>query len=235
VPHETLGEIRDAFLTHDRIFTTSYDLLAYWAIGHGGYHPFCDFFWGGPKENEFDPLNCRPPAELTPIHYLHGALHLIVSGAGVTRKVNKKDLGEGEEEILELFDTEIPDDPEARPLLVTEGSSTDKLQKIEQNPYLSRGYDALKGEGESLLVFGHSLGEQDQHLIEAIRAHPDRPVAISMLPKGKLELEEAQVRIRKNLGMENVRFYDARSHPLGDPRLRAPEFERPRPGTSRPG
>jgi hypothetical protein len=237
VPAATLDAIQDAFLKHDKIFTTSYDLLAYWAMGRqGGYRFFCDFFWGGREANEFDPDDCEAWDGRTPIYYLHGALHLIVSGEGITRKVNKRDLREGEEEILELFDSEVPDDPEARPLLVTEGSSSDKLQKIERNAYLCHAYEALEDDDGSLLVFGHSLGKQDQHLIEAIRAQPDRPVAISMLPgKDQLDLEERQVRIRKRLGMPHVYFYDASSHPLGDPDLRAPEAGRRRAGAFRRG
>lgn len=223
VPKATRETIQDALLEHETIFTTSYDLLAYLAMGHqGGYDEFCDFFWGGRDGNEFDPKRCEVWEDRTSIYYLHGALHLIVTGRGTTRKVNKRDLRGAQREILELFETGVPDDLQARPLLVSEGSATDKLQKIEKNPYLTHAYEALERNAGSLLVFGHSLGEQDEHLIEAIRANPDRRVAISMHAKNKgpWDLEERQAQIRKRLGMERVCFYDAESHPLGDPGLR---------------
>jgi hypothetical protein len=65
------------------------------------------------------------------------------------------------------------------------------------------------------LVFGHSLGEQDRHLIDAINANPDRPVAISMQEKSREELREKQGDIWGKLHTKDVHFYDASTHPLG--------------------
>ena len=64
-------------------------------------------------------------------------------------------------------------------------------------------------------MFGHSLSEQDRHLIDAINEHPDRPVAISMVRKGKKELREQQSHIWGKLHTEDVIFYDAATNPLG--------------------
>jgi len=232
VPTTTLATVQRAFLSHRRVFTTSYDLLAYWAISHeNGYNRFCDCFWANDR-NEFDPDDCAVKAQ-RPIYYLHGALHLVVGGSGTTRKLTRADLRRGENQILDRFGKTDGSDPEARPLLVSEGSSRDKLRVIEGNDYLAHVYEQLKRDSGPLVIFGHSLGEQDRHLIEAIVSTPGRRVAISMLPKSKERLRAGQVRIWSMLQEQNIYFYDATSHPLGAPQLRITSPRR-RPVTSRP-
>ena len=56
------------------------------------------------------------------------------------------------------------------PLIVTEGSSTNKLNKIqkENNKYLSSCYSKLKGIKDVLFIHGHSLDKKDKHIFEAI-------------------------------------------------------------------
>lgn len=215
IPEATLAFIKAALSEYAKIFSTSYDLLVYWAIVHDDdYGLFCDCFWANGR-NEFDVEDCEVWKGYVPIYYLHGALHLVVGGSGATRKLVKED-----GPLLEQFGKPIPDDPEARPLLVSEGSSRDKLRAIEGNDYLAHAYDKLKEVSDPLLVFGHSLGAQDEHLIEAINANPDRPVAISMVAKSEEALREEQSRIWGKLRTDDVYFYDAASHPLGASALR---------------
>jgi hypothetical protein len=209
VPDETLAAIKAELENYGAIFSTSYDLLIYWSIGHNeDYGDFCDCFWA--NGHRFDPEDCEVRSYRRPIYYMHGALHLIVEGSGVTRKLSKS-----EGRLLDQFGEPIEGDPEARPLLITEASARDKLRGIEGNDYLAHVYDTLKEEAGPLLVFGHALGEQDRHLIEAINANPDRPVAISMVKKSKRELRDRQGYIWGKLDTDDVYFYDAATHPLG--------------------
>ena len=55
------------------------------------------------------------------------------------------------------------------PLFVTEGPTQDKLKTIRSSDYLSFCYDQLLGHGDGLCIFGHALGEQDSHIIHALR------------------------------------------------------------------
>jgi hypothetical protein len=218
VPDATLAVIKAVLESHTAIFSTSYDLLVYWAIVHGDdYEQFCDCFWANER-NEFDPEDCDVWHDYTPIYYMHGALHLVVDGSGATRKLVK-----GDERLLDQFGKPIEDDPEARPLLISEGSPRDKLRAIEGNDYLAHIYETFKETSDPLLVFGHSLGEQDQHLIDAINVNPDRPVAISMVDEGEEDLREKQSRIWGKLRTQEVYFFDAASHPLGSPSLQVSE------------
>lgn len=215
VPDGSLAAIKRELQRYGSIFSTSYDLILYWATGYEeDFAAFRDCFWG--PDNSFDPRDCEIWNGNRPTYFMHGALHLIVDGAGNTRKLIGAD-----QTLLDQFGESIPSDPAARPLLVTEGSARDKLRAIESNDYLSHVYDSFKERSGPLLVFGHSLGDQDRHLIDAINANPDRPVAISMI-RNEQDLRERKSAIWGKLKTrsEDVCFFDAATHPLGAPRLR---------------
>lgn len=216
VPATTLATIRAVMKTSEWVFTTSYDLLIYWAMGQGGtYQPFKDQFRYGGR-CEFDPARCGVLEGEVPVYYLHGALHLVVGGTGTTwKRVGSL------KTILDQFGQPIDGDSQARPLLVTEGSAHDKLRTIEANDYLAHALDRLRALDLPLVVFGSSLGPQDHHLVRALGEHPQRPLAISMRKGPKRELLARQSEIFLRLKAERIYFYDAATHPLGDPRLAA--------------
>jgi hypothetical protein len=211
VPDGTLATMRRAMTQFEWVFTTSYDLLIYWAMGYGGrYLPFKDHFrYAGRLQ--FDPLRAAVYAGEIPIYYLHGALHLVVGKGGKTWKVRLTGL----QTILDQFGKPIDGDQEARPLLVTEGSASDKLRAIESNEYLSHALERLRTLDLPLVVFGSSLSLQDDHLVEALSRHPHRPIAISMRKKRKRDLLSEQSDIFRRLQANPVYFYDAETHPLG--------------------
>lgn len=152
LPNRTLRQIRGSLLGFRWVFTTSYDLLVYWAMGHGEtFDGFCDCFWSNGR-NEFDAQNAAIWDGVTPVLFLHGALHLIVGGNGMTRKLTRDD-----RMLLAQFGHPIPGDPDARPLLVTEGSSQDKRRVIGANEYLRFALDRLSAQPHPLVIFGHSL------------------------------------------------------------------------------
>jgi uncharacterized protein DUF4917 len=216
VPSETLAAIKAELRRYDAIFSTSYDLLIYWSIGYNeDYGNFCDCFWANDR-NEFDPDDCDLFPNARPVYYMHGALHLIVEGSGITRKLTKSG-----QTLLDQFGKPIANDSEARPLLITEASPRDKLQAIEGNDYLAFAYEQLQETDGPLVVFGHALGDQDRHLIDAINANPERPVAISMRRKSKGKLREQQSDIygKLRVSASDIYFFDAATHPLGSSEL----------------
>ncbi|HEX5712626.1 MAG TPA: DUF4917 family protein [Solirubrobacterales bacterium] len=225
VPAQTLAVIKEGLGDYRKVFSTSYDLLAYWSIVHNGdYYRFRDCFWANDR-NEFDPEDCEVGNGVTAIYYLHGALHLQVDGTGATRKLVKE-----EGRLLDQFGQPISGDPEARPLLVSEGSHRDKVVAIEDNAYLAHAYDQLKAAHRPLVVFGHSLGEQDRHLCEAINANPERAVAVSVRVRdGKPPTWAERELIREKLSSEEIYLFDAATHPLGSPELRVRKRRKGRP------
>ncbi len=216
VPLSTRREIRKTMREFEWVFTTSYDLLVYWAMGCGGFTPFMDHLRFGNR-CEFDPEGTEVFSGVVPVYFLHGALHLVVGTDGATWKLTR-DL----RSLLNQFGDPIKGDPQARPLLVTEGSAADKLTVIEENPYLSHALERLHERDLPTVVFGSSLSEQDAHLAEALSEHPDRPIAISMLPGPRDELLAKQVDIYGRVRAKPLIFFDATTHPLGNAALRVP-------------
>lgn len=217
VPASTLGRIQEELHQHEWVFTTSYDLLTYWAMGHeDNYGRLVDAFWSA--DCRFNPKDVDVRARSVPVYFLHGAMHLIAEGSGRTRKLKRT----ATVTLLDQFGEPIEGDPQARPLLVTEGSSQHKLQAIESNDYLAHAYDRLSNLEAPLVVFGSSLGEQDQHLADALSNHPDRPIAVSMTPGSKTELRAKQRDIFGRLEAEPLLFFNSETHPLGAPDLAVP-------------
>jgi hypothetical protein len=214
IPVSTLTRIREEMARFEWVFTTSYDLLVYWAMAcDGQFAPFMDLFRGPALT--FDPARVSVPANAVPVYFLHGALHLVVGGSGMTWKLRRTAL----DTLLEQFGQPIAGDSQARPLLITEGSATDKLNAIEENPYLSHALLQLQRRALPAVVFGSGLSAQDTHIAAALSEHPDRPVAVSMMPGSKKELLARQVDIYGRLEANPLLFFDAHSHPLGDPGL----------------
>lgn len=212
VPHDTLGTIQRVLHKHEWVFTTSYDLLLYWSMGHeDDYGRLVDCFWG--PNCSFDPGDTDVRVGSIPVLFLHGAMHLIVEGSGRTRKLRRT----ATLTLLDQFGQPIAGDPRARPLLVTEGSSRDKVAAIEANPYLAFVFETLRRRDLAMpfVVFGSNLGEQDRHLADALSVHPDRPVAVSMMPGSRSELRAKQADIFGRLLADPLVFFDATTHPLG--------------------
>jgi hypothetical protein len=215
IPDTALESIRGEMLRYEWIFSTSYDLLLYWAMGCGGsFEPFIDHFRG--PQLEFDPNNADVYAGRVPVYFLHGALHLVVSGSGVTWKLRRGAI----QTVLDQFGEPIDGDPRARPLLVTEGTARDKLRAIESNVYLAHGLQRLRSVELPLVVFGSSLGSQDDHLLDALNEHPQRAIAVSLLPKTRRALAARQADVYARLETDELWFFDATTHPLGYPSLR---------------
>jgi Domain of unknown function (DUF4917) len=217
VPGETRQAIKDVMAEFEWVFTTNYDLLIYWAMAYGGdFNPFIDNFrWG--NRCEFDPARAPVREGQVPIYFLHGALHLVVAGDGTVFKLTRQRIST----LLDQFGQPIDGDPNARPLLVTEGSARDKLEVIEGNDYLAHCLEELQDNDLDTVVFGSALGAEDAHIAAALSENPDRAVAVSMLPGGtKGERLAKQMDIYGRVEVAELIFFDATTHPLGADGLR---------------
>ena len=215
VADEILAAIRRELECYAWIFTTSYDLLLYWAMGHEKWEPFVDHFRYA-RRCEFDPDRAQVRSGTVPVYFLHGALHLVTGEGGATWKRTNNLV----RNLLEQFGRPIPSEPKARPLLVTEGSAEDKLRAIEANRYLSHARSRLIGCRVPLVVFGSSLSSQDDHLVDALNEHPGRPIAISMRVDDRRRLARDQANRYERLDTDDLYFFDAATHPLGAASLR---------------
>jgi hypothetical protein len=204
------------------VYSTNYDLLLLWASMERGGKGFLDYFWGEGKT--FNPLNIEiwPSREnWTRILFLHGGIHLRRIQSGGTRKTVA-----AAGSILDQFASAYSD--EESPLLVSEGDSADKLASILSSDYLGFAHQMFSRHEGGLVVFGHSLSEQDEHLVVPMRSWRANPVAISLRPGDDEDrIIQQKDRLRSRLSpMRDIVFFDATTHPLGDPDLAAREPRR---------
>lgn len=213
LPDATKVRVRDALLVFDHVYSTNYDLLVYWSMMAGDGAGFKDYFW--TDGTGFDPGNTEVWAKSTVVTYLHGGLHIyrLTSGRTVKRPAAGGNL-------LDAFGT--PYQGREIPLFISEGSAEEKLAAIRNSEYLSFAYGQFRSHRGPLVIFGHSLSEQDHHLVWAMQNYNMDSVpaiAISMMPDTPQNIMAAKAIIHQKLPGLNLVFFDARTHPLGNPEL----------------
>lgn len=220
--------LRQVLAGYEYVYSSNYDLLIYWSM-MDDRDRFKDFVWtrdGDNRQNMFDVSDTDlwdKRKQITKVLFLHGALHLYKNIEGRTFKKLSGEDGN----LLDLFDVR----GDAIPLLISEGRSRDKLSAITRNDYLTFAYEQFSKHRGSLVVFGHSLTpEFDQHLLDAMQkwnryeqqqAVPTRRmIAVSVRPSGESHaIIDFKNRLSKALSDYEVRFFDSRTHPLGQTEL----------------
>jgi hypothetical protein len=152
----------------DCVYSVNYDLLLYWSTLQTGVDTLAvagdDGFRADPDDPDaewvtWDNIGTRRSQT---VHYLHGALHLFDAGDRLKK--------------LTWIRTSVPLIDQIRtalgrgdyPLVVTEGSSVQKLAKIDHSAYLSGSYRSFGNIGGHLFIYGHGLAQNDAHILEAI-------------------------------------------------------------------
>lgn len=113
---------------------------------------------------------------------------------------------------------------ETVPLFVAEGNAEDKLSTIKSSDYLSFAYGEFAKHKGSLVIFGHGLGESDQHILDAIRKAKPGKIAISIRGQTppediKCRKAELQKKLSGSINPKNLIFFCAETHPLGSPEI----------------
>jgi Domain of unknown function (DUF4917) len=109
-----------------------------------------------------------------------------------------------------------------RPLFISEGRSSDKLRSIRSSDYLSFAYQTLADYASPLVIFGHSLGETDAHIAQAIRNPDKRRIAIGLHPGKSMTIIKTKTHLEDVLDGQLIEYFDASTHPLGHPDMRIP-------------
>lgn len=151
------------------------------------------------------------------ILYLHGALHLYL-GDGELRKHSWSRTGQ---RLTDLIRDGLSEGQ--YPLFVAEGIPEKKLQQIQGNGYLWYCLDKLRNIQSPLVIFGHSLGASDGHILDAIAASRKLPaiyVGLHGDPESSTnrairlsaqQIAERRTRLRGRLTPLQVFFYDSDS------------------------
>lgn len=151
------------FKPYHNVFTTNYDLLAYWVVLHDGRPRYKDGFAEDPEDPDaphvvfaFHVGNERG------LYYLHGGLHLFAQQGLVTKHCWNR-AG------VPLTTSIQAGLAEGRyPLFVAEGLPEKKLEQINRSSYLSYAFGKFMRIEGPLVVFGSSLGATDSHLVDAL-------------------------------------------------------------------
>lgn len=223
VSRRTIPALFKVLRQYKFVYSTNYDLLLYWASMENGGNGFLDYFWGGGSTffdgGDTDIWTTRE--RWTRILFLHGGIHLRRLRDGGTRKARAD-----EGSILDQFSTEF--DGDESPLLVSEGDSEDKLGSIRSSDYLTFAHQSFSTHEGGLVVFGHSLSSQDDHLVAPMKNWRENPVAIAIRPNDNDDaIVQQKDRVRSRLSPnKDIVFFDSTTHPLGDAALAAREPRR---------
>lgn len=212
-----LATIERELRKFDSIFTTNYDLVPYWSLmGNSGElkHPVVDFFWSRSLCH-FDIEN-TDTSKTPKLHYLHGALHL-------WRDRNSETEGKWTREQKSLLGTlkGFEEHPSRQPLCVSEGSSGEKMQTIDNSKYLTFCLNELSSNNSNTVIIGHSFPQQDKHIFDALKEGKGRrKFAISILSSESEQYKiDLKAKALSQLSGHDVYFFDSATHPLGDRKL----------------
>jgi hypothetical protein len=197
----------------NKVFSLNYDLLVYWAImvGNDNYpYKFKDGFTYGGRFNWESAIN---PGHSTIVFYPHGNLVIgrHIEGGDVKICTTRQQRRNLLNTITDKWRNE-----NIVPVFVSEGNKEQKIKTISYSPYLSPVYDYfLPNIGEKVVIYGWSMRERDDHIIEAIcKKHPIK-FAISLYtdnPEHTETCERIKNRLRRNLGSQiQLYFFDAQS------------------------
>lgn len=203
--------IGDSILTYEYVYSTNYDLLVYWAVMAKEGKGFKDYFFSG---STFDLSDTEVWGKATKILYLHGGIHLAKLRTGETYKRRAGNFSNLIDSLAWLSEED------AVPLFITEGTSKDKLNSIFRSDYLSFAYQQFASHEGPLVVFGHSLGEADNHLTDAMKRWGGREIAISVFPNEPEEIIAFKANLHRRLPRAELLFFDSTTHPLGSGDLR---------------
>ncbi len=197
--------VRNFLSKFSNIYTVNYDLLLYWARNKNRLDPVGfrtdDGFrqgaeWVGEEVNQ-------------DVFFLHGALHLYFDGTSVFKRVYDENLGALRDQIMEgLRRNEFP-------LFVAEPTSRKKLQSIKSNPYLNFCFNKLKDIDGSLVIYGHSMNDTDEHIFKMINNSAVEDIYVSIFDDVESEYSQRVIAdARKYFHRHDVKFYNAISTPV---------------------
>jgi len=211
IGEDRLKHIGLALMAYKWVFSTNYDLIAYWAAMKAGINNFYDFLGGQPCRFRSENV-ARAPGDKTKLLFPHGALHLYLATDGKYEGIVHKRVFDQDASILDQL-LYLPEPP----LIVAEGSPDDKRQVIYSHRYLTFAYEQLGRVRDQFVIFGSDLGSTDAHIVQALEPK-GRRIAVSIRTSAKQAQKMA--RIRDVLSdADEVLFFSAETHPLGDPNL----------------
>jgi hypothetical protein len=199
-----------------RIYTVNYDLLLYWTIMKTELEPRVSSHDGFSEGDEpgLEYVLWNPYTTYTNqnIYYLHGALHIFDDGVDIRKYTWNRTGVRLIQQIRAALDSGL------YPLVVTEGNSEEKAEKILHAAYLNHAIRSFSSSKGTLFIFGHSLGAGDEHVLRRIEESDKKAVFVSLHGDPESASNQAIVERAYRLGSRRdkgnqlgVHFFDADS------------------------
>ena len=166
------------FLSHfERIYTLNYDMLLYWTVMQDMEpKPSRDDGFGNADDPDAEYVVWKPYIKFDSqrLFYLHGSLHLYDRGYELAKITWSRTAIPLLDQIREAL-------AERRyPLIVTEGSSPQKVTRILHSAYLNHAIRSFSAIGGALFVYGLSLADNDEHLTRLIVDGPIKALYVGL-------------------------------------------------------
>lgn len=192
------------------VISLNYDLIVYWAamLGNdtlGSW--FKDAFNGVMFREDWETVRKPFRAEGTTLFfYPHGNLALALTSEYREEKIARGGSGDLLDVILDKWET-----GSVTPIFVCEGTAEHKKNSIECSPYLNTVFrEVIPVIGESLVIYGWSLSEQDEHIVRQISRANVQRVAVSVRNNDMAFAQRAEEVIQRYQKIE-VLFFDSSS------------------------
>lgn len=212
------------FLRHFKtVFSLNYDLIAYWGMLHAneniGKNRLKDCF-DAKRRFVYDNEWLRTPfgrnRRTTLVFYPHGSLFLGVDAFGTEEKIVSDS-----RRLVDVI-TQKWQVGGVTPLFVSEGSAGDKLRAIRRNGYLNYVYTERLSQRpdtpETLVIYGWSISDQDDHIVDALRKSRPKRVAVSFFagnPNWRNEVQKTLLRLKQGFGIRERDVVFFRSDDVG--------------------
>lgn len=199
----------------DSQYTLNYDLLLYWTKMHegmgfdDGFRTSIDDIEQG-EESDYVIWDADQ-SRRQDLWFLHGALHLFDSGIEI-QKYTWKRTG-----VRLIQQTRNALSRNLFPIFVSEGESSEKLERIRHNDYLAKARRSFQSITGCLFIYGHSLAANDEHFLKLIERGKLQHVFVGLYgdPKSAANkgIKARAERLSANRSNPNhplsVDFYDA--------------------------
>lgn len=205
IPEEYYHACKSFLAQFKKVYTLNYDILLYWALLHDDPVNHFDINDGFINPDPIFGCDYRvfdSPHSPT-FFFLHGALHIFDAGTDV-RKFTWSDTGIPlMEQVRDALDKGL------FPLFVAEGTSNEKITKINHSAYLSkalRSFESICDQAKgSLFIFGHSLESNDAHILHKIDEGKIRNIFVSVYQHPKDGYNKEIITRALNLGSRRER------------------------------
>ena len=200
----------------NNIYTLNYDMLLYWTLMMELRNSELLRYLNIPKTNYKDCFGrignelIWQKNKLQNVFYLHGALHLFDDGVDIIKAETTE-----KNNLMDVIQSRLNNNQ--YPLIVTEGSSEEKLNKISHNKYLQNALENLRNNAKGVLfIHGHSLDDNDKHIINTINHNNNlKQIYISIFnPKenfDNMQQKTLSLFVNNKKNSKQIYYYDAKT------------------------